>query len=549
MPRVACLQLEALDLARAAEALARALARIDEAAAQRPDLIVLPECTYPAYFLGAPGVARPDYATLQAAGAAFAERAARYRCHLVVGLALPESDALDAPWQNLAILWGPDGGEIGRSAKRFLWHFDGGWFDPGHSFPVFDTAMGRIGLMICADGRLPEIARCLALAGAELIVDPTAWVTWGRDRAALSNPQVDYMLATRAWENGLPIVAANKVGVEAGSVVYCGRSGVVGNAGEWMAQASSEREEVIVVDLPPLRHAHYPAPRIPERYADLVRPTAELPITQLIREPIVPDKATLRAALLQLGPDWEETVENRVRVLARQGVRLAVLSHGAILAESENLGALIPFDEGRVDRLRHLAAETGVVLAANLQYRLRLDRDNIEGIRDTALLVDGTGIQVRYDGHAAYGLGLTQAPVFDLDGFRVGLLHPADGYGPELARSLLLRGADVLIWWVPSDLDIATTVARSRADENKQYILLATPADKRRTGCSAIVGPAGQIVAQAFPGSDMAISATVALAQTRQKEMAPNTHVIYGRQPEAYRVLVMTSQPMEAIGD
>ena len=61
---------------------------------------------------------------------------------------------------------------------------------------------------------------------------PTAWVTSGRDPGALENVQADLLARVRAYENGVPFVAANKCGVELGIALYCGKSQIVDEAAE-----------------------------------------------------------------------------------------------------------------------------------------------------------------------------------------------------------------------------------------------------------------------------------------------------------------------------
>ena len=139
----------------------------------------------------------------------------------------------------------PDGEVIGRYSKTFLWHFDSKWFAAGDEYRVFDTPLGRIGILICADGRLPEIARVLALKGAEIIVDPTNWVTTGKDLESLRNAQPDWIIPTRALENGVWFLCANKVGWEAESVVYCGQSLVASPDGAVQVKGSSGSPEII----------------------------------------------------------------------------------------------------------------------------------------------------------------------------------------------------------------------------------------------------------------------------------------------------------------
>jgi predicted amidohydrolase len=67
----------------------------------------------------------------------------------------------------------------GIHRKCFLWDFDHDYFAAGEEIRPFDTSVGRMGVMICADARLPEIAATLVRKGAEVILQPTAWVNAG----------------------------------------------------------------------------------------------------------------------------------------------------------------------------------------------------------------------------------------------------------------------------------------------------------------------------------------------------------------------------------
>src|SRR5512143_708578 len=281
---IACLQLAAHDLAQAEEALERALALIDAAGKHHPDLMVLPECTYPAYYLESleayrRAPLRPQEEVLRL----FGDKAKAYGATIVAGIAQP---AAAGRLLNTAYVFNPQGEVAGTYSKSFLWHFDQTWFDPGVAFPTFDLPFGRTGIFVCADGRMPEIARLLGVGGARLMVDSTAWVTGGGERATLSNPQFEYMIPTRAIENGAWIAVANKVGVEAESVVYCGRSCIVSPQGQTVAAASTTQEEILVAEVDLAQAAGLPVRRRPECYAVLAEPTETLPVARLLAEPV-----------------------------------------------------------------------------------------------------------------------------------------------------------------------------------------------------------------------------------------------------------------------
>ncbi|UCF61385.1 MAG: carbon-nitrogen hydrolase family protein [Anaerolineaceae bacterium] len=109
----------------------------------------------------------------------------------------------------------------------------------------FETPIGRLGLLICYDLRFPEPSRVLALAGAQVILLPTAWPS-----AATLYP--DFMAQSRASENGVFLVAANRVGEERGTS-FLGRSVIVGPDGGMLAEAGSEGEEILCAEIDPER--------------------------------------------------------------------------------------------------------------------------------------------------------------------------------------------------------------------------------------------------------------------------------------------------------
>jgi predicted amidohydrolase len=111
----------------------------------------------------------------------------------------------------------------------------------------------------------------------------------------------------------------------------------------------------------------------------------------------------------------------------------------------------------------------------------------------------------------------------------------AEGFVPEVARSLMLRGVEMILW--PSDVPQSDMlpVARCRADENRVY--LAVAAAPTPEGGAYVVDPTGRVVASALAGREMACSAQVNRALARWKDMAPGTNVVLGRRPESYDAL------------
>ncbi len=129
---------------------------------------------------------------------------------------------------NAALLIGDDGADIGVYRKTHLLDHDKAYL-PGDSLPVFDTPLGRIGIMICADRRWPETARTLKIRGAELIMNPT----YGMHH--LDN---EWWMRTRSYENELFICFAHPE-----------VSLVTGPDGELAAKLSSNVPDVLVHDI------------------------------------------------------------------------------------------------------------------------------------------------------------------------------------------------------------------------------------------------------------------------------------------------------------
>jgi len=146
------------------------------------------------------------------------------------------------------------------------------YFRPGNKgFPVFETAEGRIGVMICYDRHFPESARMLGLAGAEVIFVPTAACS------EFARKTWEVELRGHAIANGVFVAAVNRVGQEFDST-YFGASIVLDPLGEVLAQAGDSEEATLIVDLDRARleavRKVWPfyRDRRPEAYGQIVAP-------------------------------------------------------------------------------------------------------------------------------------------------------------------------------------------------------------------------------------------------------------------------------------
>jgi predicted amidohydrolase len=129
--------------------------------------------------------------------------------------------------------------------KIHLFDYEKEWFDPGDlGFLVIDLAGARVGLMICFDWRFPEAARTLALSGAQVIAHPSNLV----------HPHCQAAIVTRALENKVFVVTANRIGREERgglSVTFTGRSRIVAPDGSVLADGPIDTTAVRVVEIDP----------------------------------------------------------------------------------------------------------------------------------------------------------------------------------------------------------------------------------------------------------------------------------------------------------
>ena len=151
------------------------------------------------------------------------------------------------------------------------------YFKPGNlGYPVFDTSVGRIGLIICYDRHFPEVARELGIKGAEIVFNPSATVE------SLSRYLWELEQPAHAVANGFWMAASNRVGVEAplNPAKFYGSSYFCSPRGKIIAQASDSEDEVLVadLDLDEIREVRntwqFFRDRRPETYGELV---AQLP--------------------------------------------------------------------------------------------------------------------------------------------------------------------------------------------------------------------------------------------------------------------------------
>ncbi len=204
-------------------------------AATGAELVVLPESASTGFTPGVDAERLWDLVDGVPGGltAPLQEVAARLGVHVVFGTY--ERGQQRGVVHNAAVLIGPTGDVLGTYRKTHVFcgegRAEGGWVTPGAEAVVVATALGAIGLMICFDGDYPELARVLAVRGAEVICRPSALLR--------SADIWELTTRARAYDNHVFVVAANATGSDPAGVLYFGNSLIVTPIGEVVARAAT----------------------------------------------------------------------------------------------------------------------------------------------------------------------------------------------------------------------------------------------------------------------------------------------------------------------
>ena len=253
-----------------------------KAAAQGAQVICFQELFYGPYF----GITQDPkyYAYAEAVPGPTTARFAALAKELGIVIILPvyEEDQPGVLYNTVAVI-DADGSYLGKYRKHHIPHLPKFWekfyFRPGNlGWPVFDTAVGKVGVTICYDRHFPEGWRTVALNGAEIVFNPNATAP------GVSNRLWELEQPAAAAANGYFVVATNRVGLEDNeygdeAVNFYGSSYVVGPDGNFVGEIGSTTEPELLIrdlDLEQIRTVRerwqFFRDRRPEAYAPIVAP-------------------------------------------------------------------------------------------------------------------------------------------------------------------------------------------------------------------------------------------------------------------------------------
>lgn len=166
-------------------------------------------------------------------------------------------------YHNTAVVFERDGSIAGKYRKMHIpddpAYYEKFYFTPGDlGFNPIQTSVGKLGVLVCWDQWYPEAARLMALAGAELLIYPTA-IGWestdSADEKARQREAWITVQRAHAVANGLPVISVNRVGHEpdpsgqTNGIQFWGSSFVAGPQGEFLYQAPNDAEATQIIDI------------------------------------------------------------------------------------------------------------------------------------------------------------------------------------------------------------------------------------------------------------------------------------------------------------
>ena len=257
--KIAVIQLNLNDIAE--NNLKKCLSWVRKAAIQGAEVISLPELYSSHYFCQSEDVANfelaePLYST---SFIAFSELAKELGVVIIVPFFEKRMAGI---YHNSAYIIDTDGSEAGLYRKMHIpddpHFYEKFYFTPGDiGFKTFPTNKGKIGTLICWDQWFPEAARLTALQGAEVLFYPTAigWHPLEKEQYG-ANQHGAWMnvMKGHAVANGVYVAAANRIGLEqyiegTAGIQFWGSSFIAGPQGEILAQASHDKEEILIAEV------------------------------------------------------------------------------------------------------------------------------------------------------------------------------------------------------------------------------------------------------------------------------------------------------------
>jgi N-carbamoylputrescine amidase len=233
------------------------IAKIHEAAEAGADLVVLPELHLGSYFCQNEDYQHFDLAQSIPGPTTEVLSAVAKKLNIVIVSTIFEKRAAGL-YHNTAVVFDKDGSIAGKYRKMHIpddpGFYEKYYFTPGDlGFKPIETSIGKLGVLICWDQWFPEAARLMALAGAEILIYPTA-IGWDKqDSVEEQTCQLNAWITIQrahAVANGIPVISCNRIGFEKApdsdkGIQFWGNSFIAGPQGEIITQANDSEIKLL----------------------------------------------------------------------------------------------------------------------------------------------------------------------------------------------------------------------------------------------------------------------------------------------------------------
>mmetsp|Transcript_8570 Transcript_8570/g.18695 ORF Transcript_8570/g.18695 Transcript_8570/m.18695 type:complete len:794 (-) Transcript_8570:114-2495(-) len=391
------------------------------------------------------------------------------------------------------VLIRPDGEVEGLHKKHVLWDYEYTLFEPGSDeYQVFDTELGRLGLLICADGIVPEAARVMTLMGAQVLLNSLN--SRGPDELRVHIP-------LRALENGVWHISSNAVGNPKTTGLlwpWTGGSQVCSPLGERIT-ASEEEDDMIIGEVRPweaeLKRCTWSddllAARRPELYGIMTRSLIEVPVAAMYgpapKELPFPGPEVVKVAMMQLSrthtrqcTEW--MTRRQISYAKRRGAMLGVLPELWCFRRGEvenDPKEAAQYSAQRVEAMVAAAAEESMHLCFSL-----VEEDDGKHFH-SAYLVGPAGVIAKYrKAHLSSSELKWATPgdclpeVISTELGRIAMMIGTEVWIPEVSRCLALEAVEIVLH--PTDWDSVEAgemAATERAGENRFHLVSVTRLD------------------------------------------------------------------------
>jgi nitrilase len=456
--------------------LATCLRMLDETASCEPDLIVLPEfCNHLSWYADKQHCFDVSVAIDGPFLAAIADKAKALAVHVVVNCTLQQPDGTAT---GSSLLYSPQGELLADNTKQIYIGHENDYLEKAtEEGPVVSTPLGRIGLYACMDGVINETPRCLALNGAQLMLNSLN--SFATDEASLHIP-------VRAAENKVYVIAANKVGplvpeemIEGISAATgippvflsgAGESQVVAPDGTVLAMASRDKEEFVYADIDVGLADNKCRPDgtdiVTSRRPELYGAIAQDPEQQAL--PAMNGPAEVAAAVVQLDSDDEAAAA--VASAVASGAQLICLP-----ALAGDVGNLAQAEADAQQLIADLAAVCGDAYVATAL----IAADKAGGYQYGAALINKDGLalfqpQVHASVRHGFSALVDEFQSMETPFGRLAVLSSDDSIYPETFRLLAMQGVEtVLLPLSPLEQWELSTGLLERSAENRINVLVA----------------------------------------------------------------------------